>query len=424
MPNVVIVGIQWGDEGKGKVVDVLTPGMAAVVRFQGGNNAGHTLVVNGEKVILHLVPSGILRDNCMSVVGNGVVVDPRVLLSELDGLRERGVDVGPKKLMISTRAHVILPYHDVLDRLRESHAGLGKIGTTGRGIGPAYEDKAARRGVRMSDLLDPARLRALLSDYIGPKNRIIHEWYKGDPVDLDDVLNEYLDLGERLRPNIGDTVALIHGMQDRGESILFEGAQGTFLDVDHGTYPYVTSSNTVAGAACAGSGVGPTAIQEVIGIAKAYCTRVGSGPFPTEVHGVTGDSLREIGREYGSTTGRPRRCGWFDGPAAHYAARMNGLTRVALMKLDVLTGLNAIPVCVGYEGHKGMPEAMDHLVPEYEMLPGWSEDIRGMTSFADLPANARAYVQRLEKLIGVPIDLVSTGPEREATIAGGFFARS
>ena len=424
MPNVVVVGIQWGDEGKGKVVDVLTPGMAAVIRFQGGNNAGHTLVVNGEKVILHLVPSGILRDNCMSVIGNGVVIDPRVLIGELDGLRERGVDVSPKKLMISSRAHVILPYHDVLDRLRESHAGVGKIGTTGRGIGPAYEDKAARRGIRMVDLLDRERLRGLLHDMVPNKNRIIQEWYKHEPVDADAVLEEYLALGERLRPNIGDTVALVHSLQDRGASMLFEGAQGTYLDVDQGTYPYVTSSNTVAGAACAGSGVGPTAIQEVIGIAKAYCTRVGAGPFPTEVHGATGDSLREKGREYGSTTGRPRRCGWFDGPAARYAARMNGLTRVALMKLDVLTGLNVIPVGVSYEGHTVMPESMERVQATYEMLPGWTEDIRGITSFAALPANARAYVQRLEKLIGVPIDLVSTGPDRDQTIAGGFFARS
>ena len=422
MSNVVVVGAQWGDEGKGKVVDLLSRDKAAVVRFQGGNNAGHTLVVDGEKIILHLLPSGILRPDCICVIGNGVVVDPRVLLAEIDGIQRRGRPMA--KLVISKEAHVILPYHQSIDKLRETAAGAGKIGTTGRGIGPTYEDKVARRGVRIVDLLDPARLRARLDEVLPEKNRMIAGWYGGDPFDLVQLADEYAALGERLRPWCADAVSLLHKIDREGGSILFEGAQGTFLDVDHGTYPYVTASNTVAGAACAGAGVGPTMIDEVVGIAKAYCTRVGSGPFPTEDLGEAGHKLRAVGREFGSTTGRPRRCGWFDAPLARQAARINGLTRLAIMKLDVLSAVDTIPVCVGYEGvdEFDFPGSLDGVVPVWEHLPGWKTDITGCRTLADLPAAARAYVDRLEALVGVPIELVSVGPDRDHTITTGIFA--
>jgi adenylosuccinate synthase len=419
MPNVVIVGTQWGDEGKGKIVDVLSPRMDAVVRFQGGNNAGHTLVVNGEKVVLHLLPSGILRPGCANVIGNGVVADPVVLLAEIDALRAKGVAIEAANLLISLHAHVIMPYHKTLDKLREMAAGSGKIGTTGRGIGPTYEDKVARRGIRVVDLLDGARLRDRLDEIVPEKNRMICGWYGGDPVDHERLADEYAALGERLRPFAGDAVAFLHRLQSEGKSILFEGAQGTFLDVDHGTYPFVTSSNTVAGAACAGSGVGPTAIDEVVGIAKAYTTRVGSGPFPTEALGDDGERLRATGHEFGATTGRPRRCGWFDAALVRFACRVNGLTRIALTKLDVLSGLDRIPVCVAYEGTDGVPGALEEARPVWEEMPGWKQDISGCRSRAELPAAARAYVDRLQQLSGVPIELVSVGPDRAQTIVEG-----
>ncbi len=417
MPNVVVVGTQGGDEGNGKVVDVLSPGMKAVARFQGGNNAGHTLVVDGEKVVLHLLPSGILRPDCVCVIGHGVVVDPKVLLVELDTLAKRGVAVREGQLLISGQAHVIMPYHTALDNLREVAAGAWKIGTTGRGIGPTYEDKVGRRGVRVADLLDPKRLRARLEEVIPEKNRMIVEWFHGVPLDVDAVVAEYTALGDKLRPFVADTVAFLHQVRRSGGNILFEGAQGAFLDVDHGTYPYVTSSNTIAGSACTGTGVGPTAIDEVIGIAKAYTTRVGSGPFPTEETGEIGEKLRTIGREFGATTGRPRRCGWFDAPLMRHSADINGLTRLALMKLDVLSGFERIPVAVSYRG--GFPVSLGDAEPVYEEFPGWTEDITGCRRWEDLPENCRAYVDRLQALVGVPIELISVGPGREQTILRG-----
>ena len=420
MPNVVVVGTQWGDEGKGKVVDVLSPHVDAVVRFQGGNNAGHTLVVDGEQMVLHLLPSGVLWPDCVCVVGNGVVVDPNVLLAELEELQARGHEVGGGKLVVSSRAHVILPYHLALDRLREAALGDRKIGTTHRGIGPTYEDKVARRGVIVADLLEPERLRARLAQLLPEKNQMITGWYDQEPLDLDAIVEQYAALGARLAPYVGDAVTLLHRIQRRGGSILFEGAQGTFLDVDHGTYPYVTSSNTVAGAACAGAGVGPTAIDEVVGIAKAYTTRVGTGAFPTEDEGPLGERLRAVGGEFGATTGRARRCGWFDAPMVRQAARVNGLTRIALTKLDVLSGLDEIPVCTGYRGHgDAFPDALDDVEPEYESVPGWSEDIQHCRSMSELPAACLKYVARIEELVGVPVELVSVGPGRSETILRG-----
>jgi adenylosuccinate synthase len=415
MPNVVVVGAQWGDEGKGKVVDVLSERADAVIRFQGGNNAGHTLVVDGERIVLHLLPSGILRPSTVCVIGNGVIVDPKVLLEEIEQLGSRSL----ARLVVSRQAHVILSFHATLDKLREVQAGSAKIGTTGRGIGPTYEDKVGRRGVRVADLLDRKRLRARLDEIVPEKNRMICGWYGGDPLDVDAIADEYAALGERIRPYVADGVELVHEILGRGGSLLFEGAQGTFLDCDHGTYPFVTSSNTVAGAACAGAGVGPRVIDEVVGIVKAYTTRVGAGPFPTEDLGQAGERLRALGHEFGATTGRPRRCGWFDAPLVRQAARINGLTRIALMKLDVLSGLDTVPVCVRYEGEAGFPESLDEAKPVWEHIPGWDGDLTGCRTRADLPAGARQYVDRLEELVGVPIELVSVGPGREQTIVTG-----
>jgi adenylosuccinate synthase len=419
MPNVVVVGTQWGDEGKGKVVDVLSSRADVVVRFQGGNNAGHTLVVDGLKSVFHLIPSGILRPSCRCVIGPGVVIDPEVLLREIDQLAAAGRAPAPGQLLVSHEAHVILPYHRELDRLREGALGDLGIGTTKRGIGPCYEDKVARRGVRLGDLLDPAALRARLAAVLPEKNRMLVEWYGEPALDVELLVAAHLALGERLRPFVGDAVELVHSVLDRGGSILFEGAQGTFLDIDHGSYPFVTSSTTTAGGACAGAGVGPTVIDEVVGIVKAYTTRVGAGPFPTEAHGDAGERLRAVGGEFGATTGRPRRCGWFDAPLVRRAARLNGLTRLALTKLDVLTGLSTIPVCIGYQGGSASGGALDGAVPIYEDLPGWSQDISACRTYADLPAPCRAYVERLQHLVGVPIELVSVGPGREQTIVSG-----
>lgn len=418
MPNIVVVGTQWGDEGKGKVVDVLSRDCELVVRFQGGNNAGHTLVVEGIKSVFHLIPSGILREDCRCIIGPGVVVDPEVLLGEIAKLIEAGRPPQPGQLVVSTQAHAILPYHCDLDRLREHALGGKGIGTTKRGIGPCYEDKVARRGIRLGDLTSELRLRTALAAVLPEKNRMLTEWYGAEGYDLDKLVAETLALGERLAPYLGDAVEVVHGVLDRGGSILFEGAQGTFLDVDHGTYPFVTSSTTVAGGACAGAGVGPTDIDEVIGIVKAYTTRVGAGPFPTEVHGQAGERLRTVGGEFGATTGRPRRCGWFDVPLVRRASRLNGVTRLALTKLDVLSGLERIPVCVRYETDSTSGE----VTPVYVDLPGWSQDISGCTALGQLPAACLAYVDRLQELIEVPIELISVGPGREQTLLrGGFF---
>ncbi len=421
MPNVVVVGTQWGDEGKGKVVDVLSRHVDAVVRFQGGNNAGHTLVVNGEKVVLHLLPSGALRPGCTCVVGNGVVVDPEVLVEEMTQLAGQGRLLGPDELVVSATAHVVVEWHRALDRLRESAKGERRIGTTCRGIGPCYEDKVARRGLVMADLVDPERLQRRIAEVAPLKNREIVEWYGGEAVDVDALTARLTALGQRLRPNVRDATAVLHRIQRRNGSILFEGAQGTFLDVDHGTYPYVTSSNTVAGAACAGSGVGPTAIDEVVGIAKAYTTRVGEGVFPTEVTGALGQELQTRGAEFGATTGRARRCGWFDAPLVRHATRINGLTRIALTKLDVLSGFDEIPVCVGYQGvaRDEFPADLADAEPIWEALPGWHDDLSGCRRLSELPAACLRYVQRLEELVGVPVELVSVGPGRQETILHG-----
>ncbi|MEQ1571162.1 MAG: adenylosuccinate synthase [Myxococcota bacterium] len=421
MPNVVVVGTQWGDEGKGKVVDVLSRNADAVVRFQGGNNAGHTLVVDGEKVVLHLLPSGILRPKCVCVIGNGVVVDPGVLLQEIASLEGRGRVVSHDQLVLSAHAHVIMPYHLALDRLREGALGARKIGTTGRGIGPCYEDKVARRGVLVADLLHPERLAARLSETLPWKNREITEWFGGEPLDLASIVASYAAFGERLRPFVRDATVVLHQVMRRGGSVLFEGAQATFLDVDHGTYPHVTSSNTVAGAACAGAGIGPTAVDEVVGVAKAYATRVGSGVFPTEMLEPKASEVQQRGGEFGATTGRPRRCGWFDAPLVRHAVRLNGIGRLALTKLDVLSGEPEIPVCVGYEGveRDDFPSSLDGVVPIYEVLPGWTEPLSGCRSLSELPGNCLRYVTRLEELVGVPIELVSVGADREHTIRTG-----
>jgi adenylosuccinate synthase len=407
MAAIVVVGTQWGDEGKGKVVDVLAPRADAVVRFQGGNNAGHTLVVGGEKTVLHLIPSGILHPGTQCWLGRGVVVDPVVLIAELEALLARGVDVD-ERLVVSERAHVIMPYHCMLDHAREKAKGDRAIGTTGRGIGPCYEDKVARRGIVVGDLTDPVRLRDRLAAVVPEKNRMLREWFGVDGVDLDALVETYSAIGGQLASRIGSVVDLAHSTMERGGSLLLEGAQGTFLDVDHGTYPYVTSSNTIAGAACAGVGIGPMAIDEVVGIAKAYITRVGAGSFPTEANGNQDAWLRRVGGEFGATTGRPRRCGWFDAPLMRRAVRLNGISRLALTKLDVLSGMPEIPIALETSGE-----------PVYEVQPGWQQDLTGCARIEDLPDAARRYVDRVEELAGVPVELVSVGPGRDQTLVRG-----
>ena len=422
MTNFVVVGAQWGDEGKGKIVDLLTERCALVVRYQGGNNAGHTLVVDGVKTVLHLIPSGALRPDRLCVIGPGVVVDPGVLLAELEALQQRGLLADPRQLRISDRAHVILPYHKALDGLREDAAGDGAIGTTRRGIGPTYEQKAARAGVRMIDLLAPERLRTRLTRALERVNPLLVA-LGAEPFDAQDLLAELEPLAARLAPYVTDTAALIHARAAAEESTLFEGAQGTLLDLDHGTYPFVTSSTASAGGACAGAGVGPTFIDKVIGVTKAYTTRVGAGPFPTELHGATGQALRDRGGEYGATTGRPRRCGWLDLVVLRHAVRTNGLTSLALTKLDVLTGLDNIQVATAYrldgELLDTLPADADDLErvdPVYESLPGWTDDITAARSWGDLPGPVQAFVERVEVLAGAPVSLVSVGPSRAATI--------
>lgn len=425
MANIVVVGAQWGDEGKGKIVDRLAAKSRYVVRFQGGNNAGHTLVVNGEKVVLHLIPSGILQPGATCVIGNGVVLDPVVLFREIDALAAKGRPVGPDRLVVSTEAHVILPWHKALDQAREKALGDKRIGTTGKGIGPAYEDKVGRRGVRVADLFDRDALRERIGGLLGEHNRRLVEWYGEAPLTVDGILAEVEPLAERLKAYARPVVRLLAEAVRAKEPILFEGAQGTFLDVDHGTYPFVTSSSTVAGGACAGSGVGPTAIHEVLGICKAYATRVGSGPFPTEQDNAIGERLRAVGHEFGATTGRPRRCGWFDVPMVRHAAMVNGLTALALTKLDVLTGMGPIRVAVAYEGGEDVPAgaaAMARVVPVYEELPGWDEDLSQCRTWEDLPATCRAYVERIEQWTGVPVGMLGVGPGRDALILRGAWA--
>jgi adenylosuccinate synthase len=423
MANVVVIGAQWGDEGKGKVVDIYTEFADDVVRYQGGNNAGHTLVVGDEKVVLHLIPSGILHDGKRCVIGNGVVLDPEVFIMEITRLKANGYLKDDKALLLSEALHIIMPYHKRIDIAREKKSGAKKIGTTGRGIGPAYEDKIGRRGIRLMDLLDEKTFTRKVQEVLEEKNLILEQLLGAHPFTFEEIHNEYMGYAEILRKYAADTSLILHQDIRAGKSILFEGAQGTLLDVDHGTYPYVTSSSTCSGGACTGSGVSPREIHEVIGISKAYATRVGSGPFPTELDDVAGDSLRNAGNEFGATTGRPRRCGWFDALVARYAVRVNGLSGIAITKLDVLSGLDTIKVCIGYRFRDTVLheipaslEIMEQCTPIYEELPGWSEDLTGAKSLAELPQNARDYVTRIGELAGAEIVLVSIGPRRSETI--------
>ena len=412
--NTVVVGLQWGDEGKGKVVDLLAGNARHVVRFQGGNNAGHTLVVDGETVILHLIPSGVLQPNTTCIIGNGVVVDPEVLVQEIDALEARGRAIAPDALLLSSDAHLVLPIHRTLDGLREQALGGSKIGTTKKGIGPTYEDKVARRGIRAGALLDLARFRRHIQGTLAEKNRIFSEWYGADTVTDDELVQWAQPLAERLSPFIRDAVSHLHDAQDKGERILFEGAQGTYLDVDHGTYPFVTSSNTVAGNAAAGTGVGPRDLHTVVGIAKAYATRVGSGPFPTQLDDVEEEALRSKGGEFGATTGRPRSCGWFDAPMVRHAVRLNGVTHLALTKLDILSGLETLKIAVDHDTPEGGERFSGG--PIYEDVAGWSEDITGCRTWDALPQACRDYVERIEALVGVRAGLISVGPGREQVI--------
>ncbi len=423
MANTVIIGAHWGDEGKGKIVDMLSARSQVIVRFQGGNNAGHTIRVGNEETILHLVPSGILHPGALCLVGNGVVLDPEVFLHETDELAARGVDVSPGRLAVSKKAHLILPYHKSLDKAREAKRAGHKIGTTGRGIGPCYEDKAARVGLRAGDLADPDLVRAKVRHALLEKNVLLRELYKFEPLDPDAVSDALLALAPRLLPYVQDTDARLHAAMDAGADVLFEGAQGIHLDIDHGTYPFVTSSNTVAGNAAAGSAVAPSALERVVGVIKAYTTRVGSGPFPTELLDDAGSYLRTNGHEFGATTGRPRRCGWFDAVVARESVRLNGITDLALTKLDVLQNLPVLRICVAYELDGKtldyLPQeegALGRVTPVYEEVPGFEEDISGCRDFAELPDTVRAYVERLEELAGARISFVSVGPGREQTI--------
>ncbi len=419
MPATVVVGTQWGDEGKGKFTDLVAKEMHLVVRYQGGHNAGHTIVVDGESFALQLVPSGILYDHITPVIGNGVVVDPRVLISELDMLAGKGVDTS--RLRVSGNAHLILPYHQELDKVIERHLGKNKLGTTKRGIGPAYADKASRVGLRVQDLLDPKIFREKLEAVLKEKNAILAKVYNQLPLSLDDIADEYLDVCRpRLEPLIADSVSLVHEALEAGQHVLLEGAQATFLDLDHGTYPFVTSSNPVAGGACVGAGVGPRYIDRVIGIAKAYVTRVGSGPFPTELFDEVGDHLVDVGHEYGTNTGRRRRTGWFDAVMLRHAVRLNSLSEVALTKLDVLDSLETVKVCVAYEldgeRFEHLPyhqSVLHHATPVYEELPGWKADLSAATERRHLPAAALDYIAFLEDQVRVPINLVGVGPGRE-----------
>ena len=421
MPAIVLLGAQWGDEGKGKATDLLGGRVDYVVRYQGGNNAGHTVVIGDEKYALHLLPSGILSPGVIPVIGNGVVVDPAVLLHEMAGLEARGVDTS--RLLISASAHLITPYHVTLDKVAERFLGKAKIGTTGRGIGPTYMDKVGRLGIRVQDLFDPSILRQKVEGALVNKNQVLVKVFNRRELEVDAITEELLQYAEPLRPHVADTALVLNDALDAGKTVLLEGGQGTLLDVDHGTYPFVTSSNPTAGGACTGSGIGPTRVTRVIGILKAYTTRVGSGPFPTELLDEGGERLRSVGGEVGVTTGRPRRCGWFDAPIARYATRVNGLTDIFLTKLDVLTGIERIPVCVAYEIEgKRITELpmtqtdFHHAKPVYEELPGWTEDISGARSIEDLPANAQAYVRYLEELSGAPISAIGVGQDRDATI--------
>ena len=421
MPAVVLVGAQWGDEGKGKATDTLGPRVDYVVKFNGGNNAGHTVVIGAEKYALHLLPSGILTKGVTPVIGNGVVIDLGVLFVEIDALESRGVDTS--RLLISSNAHLIAPYNRTIDKVTERFLGKRQIGTTGRGIGPTYSDKMNRVGLRVQDLFDPHILAQKVEGALEQKNHLLVKVYNRRAITVEETVEELLSYAERIRPMVVDTSLVLNQALDHGKTVLFEGGQATMLDVDHGTYPFVTSSNATAGGACTGTGVGPTRIDRVIGVAKAYATRVGEGPFPTELNDEMGELLRKVGGEYGTTTGRPRRCGWYDTVVARYATRVNGLTDVVLTKLDVLTGIERIPVCVAYQvGDVRFAEMpadqtdFHHATPVYEHLAGWTEDLSGCRTFEDLPATAQAYVLALEQLSGTRISAIGVGPERDDVI--------
>ena len=421
MPAIVLIGAQWGDEGKGKATDLLGPRVDYVVKFNGGNNAGHTVVVGTEKYALHLLPSGILSPGVIPVIANGVVVDIAVLFEELDALSSRGVDVS--RLLVSANAHVITQYHRTLDKVTERFLGKRQIGTTGRGIGPAYADKINRVGIRIQDLFDTNILRQKVEGALDSKNHLLVKIYNRRAISVDEVVEDLLSYAERLRPMVADTGLVLNQALDAGKTVLFEGGQATMLDVDHGTYPFVTSSNATSGGAATGSGVAPNRMERVIAVVKAYTTRVGSGPFPTELVDASGEFLRANGAEFGTTTGRPRRCGWYDAPVARYSARINGVTDFVLTKLDVLTGLDRIPVCVAYDVDgirvDEVPVSQSdfhHAVPIYEEFAGWTEDITGVRTFDDLPKNARDYVLALEKMSGARISAIGVGPDREAIV--------
>ena len=421
MPGIVIVGVQWGDEGKGKATDLLGERTDWVVKFNGGNNAGHTVVIGDEKYALHLLPSGILTPGVIPVIGNGVVVDLEVLFDEIEALRSRGVDT--TRLRISANAHVITPYHRTLDKVTERFLGKAQIGTTGRGIGPAYADKINRVGIRMQDLFDENILRQKVEGALEQKNHLLVKVFNRRSVTVDEIVEDLLRFADRVRPMVADTSVLLCEALDRGEVVVFEGGQATMLDIDHGTYPFVTSSSATAGGAATGSGVGPNRLDRIVGIAKAYATRVGSGPFPTELFDAEGEWLRSRGFEFGTTTGRPRRVGWYDAPITRYATRINGLTDIVLTKLDILTGLERIPVCVAYEiDGKRVDELpvnqtdMHHAKPVYEFFPGWSEDISGIREFEDLPITAQEYVLALERMSGTRISVIGVGAARDAVL--------
>jgi len=422
MPNVVIIGTQWGDEGKGKIVDLLAEHTDIVVRFQGGNNAGHTMVVQGKQFISHLVPSGILQGKTC-YLGNGMVVDPGVLLEELDYLRDHGISVGPDQIRISEKAHVIMPYHKSLDHAREIKKGDDKIGTTGRGIGPCYEDKATRRGIRFIEFTNSNVFAERVKRILEEKNFSLENYLSAEALKADEIIEKYAAYADRLAPYIGNISVELHRSLRNGKQILFEGAQGTHLDIDHGTYPFVTSSNTLSGNACCGAGIGPKEIHQVIGIVKAYTTRVGRGPFPSELFDDIGDAIQEKGAEFGATTGRRRRCGWLDTIILNNAVRLNGLTGLAVTKLDVLGGLDSLNICTGYEYQgkildyfPGDLQILADCKPIYETLPGWSEDISGVRNFNDLPENTKKYLKRIEEIVETPVQIISIGPARDETI--------
>lgn len=422
MPNIVVVGAQWGDEGKGKIVDLLSGQVDVVARYQGGNNAGHTVVVGDQKFVLHSIPSGILHTGKRCVIGCGVVVDPAFLIEEMNALGSRGIRLNGN-LFISQNAHCIMPYHLALDRASEAYRGAKKIGTTGKGVGPAYVDKALRLGIRMADLLDAEWLREKIEANLKEKNVILKEVYGAEPFTVDAILSPYLRYAEALAPFIADTALLLHQWTEAGESLLFEGAQGTMLDIDHGTYPYITTSSCTAGGAATGTGLPPSKIDGVLAVSKAYTTRVGGGPFPSELSGALGDLLRERGNEYGATTGRPRRCGWFDAVVLRYAVRVNGVDTIALTKLDVLDACESVKICVGYR-HKGgvvkefplEERLLADCEPVYEEMPGWHSSTAGLRSVEELPVKARRYLDRLVELVGRDFCLISTGAMRDETI--------